>query len=188
MTTSFDVVRGRSAGSQTVQTYGHIPNILEIPNLIKVQLDSFDWFKSYGLRELLDEISPIQDFTGSKMDLVFGEYEFRQPKHNQADCRERDMTFAAPLFVDVELRIKESGEIKEQRLFFGDFPLMTERGTFIVNGAERVVVSQLVRSLAGEFGVGDTIVVDRMPAEDGGVGLKIIARRAAIEPQPAAVS
>ncbi len=146
MTTSFDVVRGRSAGSQTVQTYGHIPNILEIPNLIKVQLDSFDWFKSYGLRELLDEISPIQDFTGSKMDLVFGEYEFRQPKHNQADCRERDMTFAAPLFVDVELRIKESGEIKEQRLFFGDFPLMTERGTFIVNGAERVVVSQLVRS------------------------------------------
>ncbi len=145
--TSTDVVRrGASRAPLAVQAYGRIPNVLEIPNLIKVQVDSFDWFKSEGLRELLDEISPIQDFTGSKMDLVFGDFEFRQPKHNQAECRERDMTFAAPLFVDVELRIKESGEIKEQRLFFGDFPLMTERGTFIINGAERVVVSQLVRS------------------------------------------
>ncbi len=146
MTTSRDVVGRGAFVPLEVQTYGRIPNVLDIPSLIKIQIDSFDWFKREGLRELLDEISPIQDFTGSKMDLVFGDYEFREPKHTQAECRERDMTFAAPLFVDVELRIKESGEIKEQRLFFGDFPLMTEKGTFLINGAERVVVSQLVRS------------------------------------------
>jgi DNA-directed RNA polymerase subunit beta len=146
MTTTRDVVRGGAFVPLKVQTYGRIPNVLDIPSLIKIQVDSFDWFKREGLRELLDEISPIQDFTGSKMDLVFGDYEFRDPKHTQDECRERDMTFSAPLFVDVELRIKESGEIKEQRLFFGDFPLMTERGTFLINGAERVVVSQLVRS------------------------------------------
>ncbi|HKS92301.1 MAG TPA: hypothetical protein VJQ83_10265, partial [Tepidiformaceae bacterium] len=120
-----------------VQEYGQIPNVLDIPSLIKVQLDSFDWFKNDGLRELLDEISPITDFTGSKMELFFREYEFREPKVPMGECRERDSTYAAPLFVDVELHIKESGEIKEQRLFFGDFPLMTDRGTFIINGAER---------------------------------------------------
>jgi DNA-directed RNA polymerase subunit beta len=146
MTATRELVRGGNAAPQAVHTYGQIAHVLDIPSLIKIQLDSFDWFKDRGLRELLDEISPITDFTGSKMDLIFGEYEFREPKYSQDECRERDMTFAAPLFVDVELRIKESGEIKEQRLFFGDFPLMTERGTFIVNGAERVVVSQLVRS------------------------------------------
>ena len=146
MTAPRDLVQAAPAALPRVQAYGRIQNILDIPRLTQIQLDSFDWFKLHGLRELLDEISPIQDFTGSKMDLIFGEYEFRQPKYSQEECRERDMTYSAPLFVDVELRIKESGEIKEQRLFFGDFPLMTERGTFIINGAERVVVSQLVRS------------------------------------------
>jgi len=146
MTTARDVVRGGISVPLAIQTYGRISNVIEIPSLIKIQLDNFDWFTREGLRELLNEISPIQDFTGSKMDLVFGDYEFREAKHSQDECRERDMTFSAPLFVDVELRIKESGEIKEQRLFFGDFPLMTEKGTFIINGAERVVVSQLVRS------------------------------------------
>ncbi len=146
MTTTREIARRGISSPLEVQTYGHIANVLDIPSLIKIQIDSFDWFKREGLRELLDEISPIQDFTGSKMDLIFGEYEFRDSKHSQDECRERDMTYAAPLFVDVELHIKESGEIKEQRLFFGDFPLMTDRGTFIINGAERVVVSQLVRS------------------------------------------
>ena len=146
MTTTRDVVRSGAFAPLQVQTYGQIPNVLDLPNLIKIQLDSFEWFKREGLRELLTEISPIQDFTGSKMDLIFGDYEFREPKAPMNECRERDMTYAAPLFVDVELRIKESGEIKEQRLFFGDFPLMTDKGTFIINGAERVVVSQLVRS------------------------------------------
>ena len=156
MTATRDVVRGGFV-PLAVKTYGQIPNVLEIPSLIKIQLDSFDWFKREGLKELLSEISPIQDFTGSKMDLVFGDYEFREPKHPMSECRERDMTYAAPLFVDVELRIKESGEIKEQRLFFGDFPLMTDKGTFIINGAERVVVSQLVRSP----GVYYTIEIDQ---------------------------
>ncbi|MBE0609669.1 MAG: DNA-directed RNA polymerase subunit beta [Dehalococcoidia bacterium] len=146
MTTTRDVVRGGAFAPLEVKTYGQIPNVLDLPNLIKIQIDAFEWFKREGLRELLNEISPIQDFTGSKMDLIFGDYEFRDPKHPMDECRERDVTYAAPLFVDVELRIKESGEIKEQRLFFGDFPLMTDRGTFIINGAERVVVSQLVRS------------------------------------------
>src|SRR3990172_2900339 len=146
MTATRELVRGGNAAPQSVHTYGQIGHVLDIPSLIKLQIDSFDWFKREGLRELLDEISPITDFTGSKMELSLGDYEFRDPKHNMDECRERDMTFAAPLFVDVELRIKESGEIKEQRLFFGDFPLMTDKGTFIINGAERVVVSQLVRS------------------------------------------
>ncbi len=146
MTATLDGTRTGERAPLAVQSFSTISNVLEIPSLIKLQLDSFDWFKSEGLRELLDELSPIQDFTSTKMDLIFGEYEFREPKHSQEECRERDMTFSAPLFVDVELRIKDSGEIKEQRLFFGDFPLMTDRGTFIINGAERVVVSQLVRS------------------------------------------
>ncbi|WP_416223938.1 DNA-directed RNA polymerase subunit beta [Tepidiforma sp.] len=146
MTTARDVVPGGIIAPTAVKAYGRIPDVLDLPNLIRIQLDSFEWFKREGLRELFDELSPIQDFTGKKMDLIFGEYEFREPKASMDECRERDMTYAAPLFVDVELRVKESGEIKEQRLFFGDFPLMTDRGTFIINGAERVVVSQLVRS------------------------------------------
>ncbi|MGE5595905.1 MAG: DNA-directed RNA polymerase subunit beta, partial [Hyphomicrobiales bacterium] len=156
MTTTRDVVRGRSFAPLQVQTYGHIANVLDIPSLIKIQVDSFDWFKREGLRELLDEISPITDFTGSKMELRFLDYEFREPKFTMEQCRDKDITYSAPLFVDVELTIKDSGEIKEQRLFFGDFPLMTDRGTFIINGAERVVVSQLVRSP----GVYYTIEVD----------------------------
>ena len=146
MTATLNGARTGDRAPIAVQSFSTIPNVLEIPSLIQLQLDSFDWFRREGLRDLLDEISPIQDFTSSKMDLIFGEYEFREPKYDQNECRERDKTYAAPLFVDVELRIKDSGEIKEQRLFFGDFPLMTDRGTFIVNGAERVVVSQLVRS------------------------------------------
>ncbi len=146
MTTSREMVRSGSFAPLQIQQYGRIPNVLDIPDLIKIQIDSFEWFKREGLRELLDEISPITDFTGAKMELRFLDYEFREPKHTMDECRERDMTYSAPLFVDVELTIKDSGEIKEQRLFFGDFPLMTDRGTFIINGAERVVVSQLVRS------------------------------------------
>ncbi len=146
MTATLNGARTGDRAPIAVQSFSSIPNVLEIPSLIQLQLDSFDWFKREGLRDLLDEISPIQDFTSSKMDLIFGDYEFREPKYDQDECRERDKTHAAPLFVDVELRIKDSGEIKEQRLFFGDFPLMTDRGTFIINGAERVVVSQLVRS------------------------------------------
>ncbi len=146
MTATLSGTRTGDRAPFSVQSFSSISNVLEIPSLIKLQLDSFEWFLREGLDELLREFSPIQDFTSTKMDLTFREYEFRTPKHSQEECRERDITYSAPLFVDVELSIKNSGEIKEQRLFFGDFPLMTDRGTFIINGAERVVVSQLVRS------------------------------------------
>src|SRR5207253_3040405 len=108
--------------------------------------DSFRWFCIEGLAELLQEISPITDFTGKNLELRFGESHFGEPRYDVFQCRQRDMTYAAPLRVRVQLLIKETGEIKESEIFMGDFPLMTETGTFIINGAERVVVSQLVRS------------------------------------------
>jgi DNA-directed RNA polymerase subunit beta len=126
--------------------YSRIPEVLPIPNLIELQLESFQWFLAHGLRELLDEISPIQDFTGKVMELHFKDYEFGEPKYSEIECRTRDLTYAKPLYVEVELRIKETGEIQSQRVYMGDFPTMTDQGTFIINGAERVVVSQLVRS------------------------------------------
>src|SRR3954447_24671514 len=126
--------------------YARIPEVLPIPDLIELQLQSFRWFIDHGLRELLDEISPIQDFTGKVMELHFKQYEFGEPKYSELECRTRDLTFSKPLYVDVELRIKETGEIQSQRVYMGDFPTMTGQGTFIINGAERVVVSQLVRS------------------------------------------
>ena len=117
-----------------------------IPNLIELQLDSFAWFMQKGLRELFDEISPIKDFTGKVMELQFLEYEFGEPKYSEAECRTKDLTFSKPLYVSVELLIKETGEIQRQRVYMGDYPWMTDQGTFVINGAERVVVSQLVRS------------------------------------------
>ncbi len=146
MTLAPDVARFGEYHPTLEKQFGRISQIMDMPNLIKVQLDSYDWFIREGLRELLDEISPIQDFTGSKMELRFGEYSFGEPKYNERECRERDATYAVPLRVKVELIIKETGEVKEQELFMGDFPLMTPTGTFVINGAERVVVSQLVRS------------------------------------------
>ncbi|MEI8333457.1 MAG: DNA-directed RNA polymerase subunit beta [Chloroflexota bacterium] len=127
-------------------SYSRIPEVLPIPNLIELQLESFDWFVKKGLRELFDEISPIKDFTGKVMELRFLDYAFGDPKFNEDECRSSDRTFVKPLHVDVELLIKETGEIQRQRVYMGDYPWMTDQGTFIINGAERVVVSQLVRS------------------------------------------
>jgi DNA-directed RNA polymerase subunit beta len=129
-----------------VKSYSRIPDVIDLPPLVQIQVDSYKVFIDEGLRELLDEISPIQDFTGNRLEMRFAEYRFDDPKYSQEECRERDATFAAPLRVNVQLLVKETGEIKEQEIFMGDFPLMTEMGTFIINGAERVVVSQLVRS------------------------------------------
>jgi len=146
MTLSRDVVRGRTLVPSVRKSYARIAHILDLPNLIHIQLESYHWFQREGLRELLDEISPIQDFTGSRLELRFGEYSFGEPKYSEWECHQRDMTFSAPLRVTVQLVVKETGEVKEQELFMGDFPLMTPNGTFVINGAERVVVSQLVRS------------------------------------------
>jgi len=128
------------------KSYAKLPQILEMPNLLKVQLDSFRWFQEEGLRELFEEISPIEDLTGNRLELSFVSYEFRKPYHSEQECRQRDLTYSAPLYVRVRLLVKETGEIKEQDLFFGDMPLMTAKGTFVTTGAERVVVSQLLRS------------------------------------------
>src|SRR5438034_3586478 len=127
-------------------SYGRIPNLVELKDLIATQLESFHWFKSEGLRELFDEINPITDYTGKNFELKFLDYEFGQPKFSVEECRNRDMTYAAPLRIRTRLTIKETGEIKESEVYMGDFAMMTDEGTFIVNGTERVVVSQLVRS------------------------------------------
>jgi DNA-directed RNA polymerase subunit beta len=130
-------------------SYGKITDRLEVGNLIQTQLDSFRWFCTEGLRELFDEINPITDYTGKNYELRFLEYEFGAPKFDEEECRQRDMTFSAPLRISTRLHIKtgeNAGEIKEAEVFMGDFAMMTTEGTFIVNGTERVVVSQLVRS------------------------------------------
>ncbi|MBM3166895.1 MAG: DNA-directed RNA polymerase subunit beta [Chloroflexi bacterium] len=142
-----------SADLNNRKSLGKLPSVLEIPNLIQVQLDSFRWFQEVGLMELFQEISPIKDFTGNRLELHFVGYEFRQPSYTMEQCRERDMTFAAPLYVRAQLLVKETGEIKEQEIFFGDLPLMTAKGTFVISGAERVVVNQLLRSPGIYFSV-----------------------------------
>jgi DNA-directed RNA polymerase subunit beta len=129
-------------------SFARIPDIRPMPGLIQIQLDSFEWFKKEGLRELFEEISPIEDFTGKNLSLEFivPPEPFGKPKYNEDECRDRDATYSAPLNVKARLINKETGEIIEKDIFMGDFPLMTKEGTFIINGAERVVVSQLVRS------------------------------------------
>src|ERR1051326_6465714 len=127
-------------------SYGRIKNLVELNDLIAIQLESFNWFRTEGLRELFDEINPITDYTGKNFELKFLDYEFGVPKFSVEECRNRDMTYAAPLRIRTRLTIKETGEIKESEVYMGDFAMMTDEGTFIVNGTERVVVSQLVRS------------------------------------------
>ncbi|NLW55355.1 MAG: DNA-directed RNA polymerase subunit beta [Firmicutes bacterium] len=132
-------------------SFSKIDEILEIPNLIEIQQKSYQWFLEKGLREVFHDISPIQDFTGNLV-LQFVDYTLGEPKYDVDECKERDTNYAAPLRVKVRLINKETGEVKEQEVFMGDFPLMTEKGTFIINGAERVIVSQLVRSPGVYFG------------------------------------
>ncbi|MGH7196537.1 MAG: DNA-directed RNA polymerase subunit beta [Candidatus Saccharimonadales bacterium] len=129
-------------------------NALELPNLIAHQLDSFKWFVEEGLGEIFAEINPIEDYTGQKLELRFKGYRFIEPKTTEADARENNISFEAPLKATVELTNKVTGEVKEQEIYLGDYPWMTNRGTFVINGAERVVVSQLIRS-AGVFFTAD---------------------------------
>jgi DNA-directed RNA polymerase subunit beta len=141
------MIQPSSNGSRV--SYGRIPDMLPVADLIETQIRSFSWFKREGLRELFEEINPITDYTGKNYELKFLDYEFGQPKFDKEECRNRDMTYAAPLRINTRLTIRtgeNAGEIKESEVFMGDFPIMTEEGTFIVNGTERVVVSQLVRS------------------------------------------
>ena len=157
------------------KSYSKTSHVLDVPHLIQIQLTSFRWFREEGLKVLFQDISPIQDFAATRFELHLLDYKFRdhkdaecvecgawrdtpqirfcrecpknvRPNHSEEECRERDVTYSAPLYVRVQLLIKETGEIKEQPIFMGDFPLMTPNGTFVINGAERVVVSQLIRS------------------------------------------
>ncbi|EZH64451.1 DNA-directed RNA polymerase subunit beta [Bacillaceae bacterium JMAK1] len=127
------------------RSYARISEVLELPNLIEIQTASYQWFLDEGIREMFQDISPIEDFTGNLV-LEFIDYSLGEPKYSVEDSKERDVTYSAPLRVKVRLMNQETGEVKEQEVFMGDFPLMTDTGTFVINGAERVIVSQLVRS------------------------------------------
>ena len=133
-------------GKRTRMSFSKIKEIADLPNLIEIQVDSYKWFIEEGLKEVFEDISPIEDYTGNLI-LEFVDYSLDdKPKYDIEECKDRDATYCAPLKVKVRLINKETGEIKEQEVFMGDFPLMTEKGTFVINGAERVIVSQLVRS------------------------------------------
>ena len=134
-----------TATERTRVNFGKIPEVMELPNLISVQKESFQRFMTDGLREAFKESSPIQS-QNHVLEVTFGDHQFGDPAHSVDECREKDMTYQAPLLTDVRLTNKETGEIKEQLVFMGDFPMMTDQGTFIINGTERIVVSQLVRS------------------------------------------
>ena len=127
------------------RSYSRINEVLELPNLIEIQTDSYKWFLEEGMKEMFHDISPIEDHQG-KLALELIDYTFKEPKYNIAESRAQDTNYSAPIYAKLRLINKESGEIKDQEVFFGDFPLMTDSGTFIINGAERVIVSQLVRS------------------------------------------
>ena len=133
-------------GNTVRMSFAKINEVLEMPNLIEVQKNSYNWFLNEGLREVFNDVASITDYTGNLV-LEFIDYRLDDtPKYTVEQCKERDVTYAAPLRVKARLLNKETGEIKESEVFMGDFPLMTDSGTFIINGAERVIVSQIVRS------------------------------------------
>ncbi|MFC4025677.1 DNA-directed RNA polymerase subunit beta [Oceanobacillus longus] len=152
------------------RSYARISEVLELPNLIEIQTASYEWFLEEGLKEMFKDISPIEDFTGN-LSLEFVDYSLGEPKYPVDESKERDVTYNAPLRVKVRLINNETGEVKEQEVFMGDFPLMTDTGTFIINGAERVIVSQLVRSPSvyfnekidknGKRGIAATVIPNR---------------------------
>ena len=135
-------------------SYARQDDVLEVPNLIEIQKDSYDWFLREGLAEVFEDISPIEDYS-DQLSLEFVDYQLCKDdvKYSIEECKERDATYAAPLKVKVRLHNKETDEIKQHEIFMGDLPLMTATGTFIINGAERVIVSQLVRSPGIYYGI-----------------------------------
>ena len=142
-------------GKTERKSYAKYQEILQMPNLLKIQKDSYNWFLNEGLREVFHDVAAITDYTG-KLELSFLDYSLdEKPKYTIEECKERDATYAKPIKVRVRLLNKETGEIKDQEIFMGDFPLMTNGGTFVINGAERVIVSQIVRSPGMYYG--DTV-------------------------------
>ncbi|MGQ9493145.1 MAG: DNA-directed RNA polymerase subunit beta [Anaerolineae bacterium] len=161
-TTAAHIVQGYSdLGLNNIKSYARIPEVYSLPNLVEIQLNSYEWFKKEGLAELFEEISPIVSY-GGDLEMYFLDYWFEEPKYSEEECRARDMTLAAPLYVRVRLKNNAAGgEITEQNVYLGDFPLMTPQGTFVINGAERVVVSQLIRSPGAYFTVEEDHVTGR---------------------------
>jgi len=133
------------------RSYAKTKNAIELKDLLEIQKKSYDWFIEDGIKEVFEDIFPVESFTGN-LALEFGDYSFEQPRYSIKGCKERYATYAAPLKVEARLFNHETGEVKEQEIYLGDMPLMTESGTFIINGAERVIVSQLVRSPSVYFG------------------------------------
>jgi DNA-directed RNA polymerase subunit beta len=159
---------------ELLKSFAKLPETLEIPDLIRVQRDSFRWFQEEGLKELFEEISPIQDYTNTRLELHFVDYEFREPPHSIPECLERGLTYSSPIHATARLVVKETGEIKQQELFFSDFPLMTDTGTFIISGVERVVVNQLTRFPGVYF------TLDRDPSSGRELGFaKLVAEHGA---------
>ena len=138
-------------GKRTRYSYAKIKEVMEMPHLLDIQRNSYKWFLDEGLQEIFRDISPISDYAGNLV-LTFESFSLGTPKYDLDECKERDVNYAAPLKVSVRLFNKETQDIKEQEVFMGDFPLMTDTGTFIINGAERVIVSQLVRSPGAYYG------------------------------------
>lgn len=147
-------IRPVKSGKSVRMSYSRQKEVLEMPNLIEIQKDSYQWFLKEGLKEVFEDISPIADFSGH-LSLEFGNFELcrEDTKYTIDECKERDATYAAPLKVSVKLCNHETGEIKEHQIFMGDLPLMTDTGSFVINGAERVIVSQLVRSPGIYYGI-----------------------------------
>src|SRR5438093_11408112 len=133
------------AAPRARKSFSRLKHVLDLTNLIGIQHESFEWFLNEGLRKTIDDITPIEDYTGT-LAVEFGAYEFGDPQFSIQECREKDLSYQAPLSMMVRFVNKETGEIREQRVFMGDFPMMTDWGTFIINGTERVIVTQLVRS------------------------------------------
>ena len=133
------------------KSFSELKEVLPMPDLIEIQKDSYDWFLKEGLAELFDEINPVTDFIGRDLELYFEDYYLDEPKFSEIESREKNITYEAPLRVKTRLLNKKTNKAINQEVFLGDFPLMTEKGTFIVNGIERVVVSQLIRSAGVMF-------------------------------------
>src|SRR3989344_3669711 len=151
----------------------YAPEVFEAPDLVQVQLDSYKWFLDVGFKELLNEVSPIEDWTGKELELRFLDFKLEEPKYSERVARERNITYEAPLRIKISLTHKRDKHVDEQEVFLTDFPLMTSRGTFVINGSERVVISQLIRS-PGVF-----FTVSRLSRYKKLFGAKIIPSRGA---------
>ena len=166
------------AGKGVRMSYSRQKDVLQMPNLIEIQKDSYQWFLDEGLKEAFADISPIADFSGH-LSLEFVDFVLRKDdiKYTIAECKERDATYAAPLSVKVRLLNKDTKEISEHDSFMGDMPLMTDTGSFVINGAERVIVSQLVRSPGIYYGIGHDKIGKRPYQKGAGYCIGTCTRR-----------